>query len=233
MKKSAVLLVLMSMLSFAFAQVTFDVNPVIVKADNFYDYQIGGYNGFAIEKDQTSGNLFMTYMYQSSLTAPRKQRYAYVSAQGLVLHEGALTYSDEYEGIGSLAIDQSSGAAFFVWHKRNAGDTQSNVLITLVNPNVVNSFENVLVFPSADGQFYLSPVVYIGTSPFENKRRIHVFAYRNVQNELGVCRIHYAYADFDDSLFEDSTLDLEWHYAEFPYFTSATNSLAVVRPYPT
>jgi len=112
MKKSAVLFVLMSILYFAFAQVTFDVNPVIIKADNYYDYQIGGYNGFAIEKDQTSGNLFMTYMYKSSSSTLRQQRYAYFNAQGMLFEEGQLISNNLNEGFGTLAIDQSSGNAF-------------------------------------------------------------------------------------------------------------------------
>jgi hypothetical protein len=235
MKKSAVLFVLMSILYFAFAQVTFDVNPVIIKADNYYDYQIGGYNGFAIEKDQTSGNLFMTYMYKSSSSTLRQQRYAYFNAQGMLFEEGQLISNNLNEGFGTLAIDQSSGNAFFVWHRSNSNSTCTDVVISVVMPNYINELPGSLVFPSVNGQHYLWPVVYIGTSPFENMRRIHVFANKDILTVNGTpgASVIYAYADFNDSLFNDPLLMLEWNYTEFPYFTSAQNSLANVRPYPS
>ncbi len=235
MKKSAAFLVLMLMLCFAFAQVTFDVNPVIIKANNYYDYQIGGYNGFAIEKEQATGNLFMTYMYKSSGSSQRKQMYAYINSQGQIIHDGTLTDDDQNEGFGSLAIDQNTGHAFFVWHRKNIENNLFEIMITAIDPENAYIYPFSTIYPAIDESSYTWPVIYIGTSPFDNKRRIHVFTNKQEYDVSGgyIRKVYYAYADFDDSLFNCNTLDLVWHYAEFPYFDAAQNSLTIARTYPT
>ncbi len=233
MKKCAVLSVLLMVVCYVFAQVTFDRTPVIIKADNYYDYQIGGFNGYAIEKEQTTGNLFMTYMFKAH-NSSRKQLYAYINPQGQIIHEGTLTDESLNEGYGSLAIDQNTGHAFFVWHDLTNDNSRMQIMITAIDPLNGFRYPCSLVFPSGNDLTYGWPVIYIGASPLENKRRIHVFANMEDGGNTAYCsRVKYAYADYDDSLFNGYSLDLVWNYSEFSYFNDAHNSLTQARPHPT
>ncbi|HOD54133.1 MAG TPA: FlgD immunoglobulin-like domain containing protein [Candidatus Cloacimonadota bacterium] len=221
----------------------FVTNPVLVKANNYYDYQFGAYDGYPIELQQSGVGLYLTYMFKVSATGRRAQNFAYVTPDGTIVHEGGLTTETSNEGFGTLAIDQTTENPFFVWHAQYTGMSDLGVWGTADNyammssPNTLLPKTLIIDNSTTSAEFsYIWPVVLVGPSPTADSRRVHVFASNSGTRPHGnpSSNVMYAYADFTSDTFDATDLEgLDWQYATFPYLDAIHNTVKSARAYPS
>ncbi len=215
----------------------FVVNPVVVKANDFYDYQFGSYDGIPIQAQPNGDGIYFTYMHKVSPNGRRAQNFAYLTANGEVVHEGGITSETVSEGFGTLGIDPVTNNPFFAWHTVPAGAADPDVHVAADNYSLM-SIPNTLLpakkiidnnAGNAEHECFIWPVVYIGPSPNAGQRRLHVFSSnsgtRPTSDANPSSNVLYAYADFTSDTFDEGDLEsMEWHYAKFPYFEAIHTS---------
>ncbi len=221
----------------------FVTNPTLVKANNYYDYQFGSYDGYPIELQQSGLGLYLTYMFKVSATGRRSANFAYVTPDGTVSYEGGLTTETPNEGFPTLAMDQTTQNPFFTWHAQYAGMGDLGVWATADNyammssPNTLLPKTLVIDNSTTSAEFsYIWPVVVVGESPTAGMRRVHIFASNSGTRPHGnpSSNVMYAYADFATETFDETDLEgLEWHYATFPYLDAIHNTVKSARAYPS
>lgn len=220
----------------------FVLDPIVIKTNNFYDYQFGAYDGYPIELQPTGTGLYLTYMFKVSATGRRSQNFAYVYANGDLGHEGGLTTDTQSEGFGTLAIDPVTENPFFSWHAQYAGMADLGVHVTADNyaliPGPNQLFPRSLVINNsltpADSSF-IWPVVLIGPSPTADHRRVHIFAPNSGTRPQGnpSSNVMYAYADFNTQVFDETDLTINWNYKTFPYLDAIHNAMLFARAFPS
>lgn len=213
----------------------FVVSPVVVKANNFYDYQFGAYDGIPIQAQPNGDGIYFTYMHKLSPNGRRAQNFAYLTADGEVVHEGGITTETVNEGFGTLGLDPVTSNPFFSWHAVPAGLDDPDVYLAADNyslmemPNTLSPAIKIIDNNAGDPEHecFIWPVVYIGPSPNEGYRRLHVFTSnsgtRPTSDGNPSSNVVYAYADFNDDSFDDLSV-LEWTYKSFPYFEAIHTS---------
>ena len=200
MKRLTIILVLLLFVFALSAQTNelifknFHVPPSIIEDVSYYDYMMGGYDGFPIQLQGESSfletGIYFTYAYQSSAAAERKQQFAFAWRDpvpgGQVLHRQPVSNSTMREGFGTLQVDLANQSVIFVWHTAVSGTALWNVNFTwdafseaeypgwgLYSPAVLRN--NTTAEAIDKRHEYQWPVILLGPSPLPNHRRAYVF----------------------------------------------------------
>lgn len=242
MKKLLILAILLtSVVLFATNTLEFigyHINPTLLSF-SIYDYMNGAYDGYPmrIQADGTPNQgIYFTYMANQSAAVPRKQRFAFATLDGIIEAEDNITSMNNSEGFGTLAIDPVSGNPIFAWHANYLGGnnplgvhfTYDLFSFTGTAGNAIADYATVIANDSGNANLvHIWPVVHIGPSPVEGKRRIYIFASNSgtsVQGTTPSSSIRLAYTDFSqDDLEGSSTSDFVWVERNLPYFIDIHN----------
>lgn len=229
--------------------ITWGVTPKTVKAANYYDYQMGAYDGSALQVQPTTLGVYLSYMFRGVALASghRTVNFAYMDqTSSQPQYEGTLTDNSSNEGFVTMALDPVTQNPFFAWHAQytatetgGAADAYLGVYLTADNyaslPAPGSLFPETKVIANTSDEFeYIWPVIQIGTSPIAGMRRMYVFAGNSGSkttdgNPSSNCKM--AWADFNDTTFDGSTLDLTWHYVNFPYLDAIHNTPLTARAF--
>jgi len=227
--------------------VTFGLAPRTVKTGNYYDYMIGAYDGWAINVQPTTLGVYMSYMYKGTASGRRGVNFAYMDQTSTQpLYEGGITTATSNEGFVTLALDSTENP-FFAWHAQysaadNGGtaDAFLNVYLSADNFSTLGTpgspFPRNKVIQNTEDEFeYIWPTVFIGNSTTSGMRRIFVFAPNSGTRPHGIpsSNVKMAYADFNDTLFEGSELNLTWNYRNFDYLDAIHETPLSARAYPS
>jgi len=146
--------------------------------------------------------VYMTYQKTPTANPLRKQMVAFMEMNGGGLENYGVNLASTHDGFGTLAIDPGKqgvdgydeGNVFFVWHVLSSANDQRNQRIhiksdifgELLTPWLVQSattemLDNNVEYPELHPYLpkpefcFIWPVVNIGASPINDKRRIYVF----------------------------------------------------------
>jgi len=214
--------------------VEFMVDPQVVSS-TFQDYMIGGYNSPPIrmqpELSEPIGypaeGYYAAFMYKDSPSTNRRVYYSYINSTGSVSSPAPVGSNDVREGYMGIDVDPVSANPLIAWHANGDADVQLEIMFSYDLYNIVGSpglwKEPYAVIDNPMEQFpnyqeFIWPVVNIGPSPEEGKRRVHV--YGNYYPESGSAHYNciYGHSDFyyDDVAF-DFIFD-EWSFQTIPLF---------------
>ena len=237
MKKLLILAILMSAVALFATPPTwsYHVNPTLLSF-SIYDYMNGAYNGYPVRiQNESVANhgVYFTYMANPSAAVPRKQRFAFATLDGVIEAEDNLTSQNASEGFGTLAIDPVSGNPFFAWHA-GYGNSTFNVFFTYdifsftgTAGNAIGEYSIAVQNTTGEtAHEYIWPVVHIGPSPVEGKRRVYVFATNSGNAVQGTASssITMSFADFSqDDMETGAPSDIVWTQRRLPYFIDIHN----------
>jgi len=211
----------------------------------FYDYMPGSYNGIPVcvqppisqPNGYEAGGVYIVYHSKETTESTRLTYYSYIDVNGNLI-ETVPVSANIWNGYPGIDIDPVTADPFVAWHQNDG--TYYDVLMSYDcfhmcgimglwrEPFVVIGNPTTIINPDDE---FIWPIVQIGPSPIEGKRRVYVLAKNAVvypfwQSENALL----AYADFNtDDL--DSQSSLEWTYQTFQVLDEWANEEPLVRPY--
>ncbi len=220
--------------------VSFEQAPVEITL-SWWDYMIGSNNNLPIRNQPetaapygyTADGKYAVFMYMNNAASLRRVYYTYFDADGNFSTPAAISPNSVYEGYPGIGIDPVTANPFVAWHSRVEPDETYDCSMSYDLFNVVGGpglwsqpfivIDNPEVgFPLTgnDNDAFLWPQVWVGPSPIDGKRRIHIYG-NNAAGYNGQASHYnciYGYADFqyDEVNFDMSLTD--WTYQTFELF---------------
>lgn len=216
--------------------VEFAVEPIVF-AEQYYDYMHGGYNSLALRKQPgisepggfPANKLYFPFMYQETAASERRIYYVYIDEDGYISTPSPVSSSNINEGFASIDIDPVTANPLVAWHSDVDDETEYEVMLSYDLYNVIGDvglwsapqllLDNPLPdFP--DYNEFIWPIIQIGPSPEDGKRRAHLYAnYNTPSTDIpAYYNMAYGYCDFQ---YEPAIFDFvwdEWHFTTFPIF---------------
>jgi len=209
--------------------------PPIALMQSYYRYMIGGYKSAPIVKQPAvsepmgyqADGIYLSYMAKVELNSERRVYYSYINNSGNVSTPAPIANTNIWEGFMSLDIDPVTGNPLIAWHQNIDADNSLEVMFSYDKFNVVGTpglwqEPTILIDNPVEGTLpgsgYNWPVLRVGPSPIEGKRRVHIFADLNPISTDQSTDCIYGHADFH---FDDSIFDFvfeEWSFQTFPIF---------------
>ena len=147
---------------------SFYTNPTTIMT-SYYDYMPGSYEGYPLQKQTDNGDgLYITWFGTATITATRRQYYAYADAFGSIGGNwGTISTYDLTQGYGSVAVHPATGDCFATWHENPSGSNYGCVICyddySLLS--IPGFWSSVTFIPSPLPDEYIWPYVYVGPSP--------------------------------------------------------------------
>ncbi|HHE38765.1 MAG TPA: hypothetical protein ENL20_09360, partial [Candidatus Cloacimonetes bacterium] len=212
----------------------------------YYDYMPGSYNGIPVcvqpeisqPNGYEAGGVYIVFHSMETSSATRKTYCCYVDSGGNIGESTSIT-ENIWNGYPGIAIDPITANAFVAWHQQDG--TCYDVFMSYDLFHMWGDTglwrEPFIVIDNPQGQYqndeFIWPIVQIGPSPIEGKRRVYILAKRATVNPfLYPENALLAYADFS-SLDLDSLSTLDWTYITFPVLDEWAYCEPHVRPYYT
>lgn len=216
--------------------VEFAVEPIVF-AEQYYDYMHGGYNSLSLRKQPvysepggyTANKLYFPFMYQENAASERRIYYIYIDENGYISSPAPVSSSNINEGFSSIDIDPVTANPLLVWHSDIDDDSEYEVMLSYDLYNVIGDVglwtapQLLLDNPLPDFLDYnefIWPIIQIGSSPENGKRRAHLYAnYYPPNTEIAAeYNFVYGYCDFsyDEAIFELAWDG--WQFTTFPIF---------------
>ncbi|KQC06868.1 MAG: hypothetical protein APR54_06685 [Candidatus Cloacimonas sp. SDB] len=209
-------------------------------AGNWYDYMPYGYNGHSLRLQTeisqpygySAGGIYISYHLSDNqyFGTNRKAWFSYLNPDMTLNISSPLTDNDRRKGFVTNDIDPITGDPFFTWHSPQSGNYDYDCFYSydlynqygspglITDPILlINNPEIGIELTGHEDDEFLWPVIWIGSSPIEDHRRIHIYANNYTINQNGRKNYNsvFGFADFNYEDLIDSN-DLVWSYRTFP-----------------
>ncbi len=192
----------------------FVVEPATVMT-SYYDYILGGFSGFPIEKQIFNGNgTYLTFCARETPDASRHQYYAYFNESGNLVDYGPISIYDALQGFGDIVLHPATGNCIASWHEVFTGEyTACTLAYDDYNLNGLPGFWSTVttINPTLPDE-YIWPRLYIGTSPEgDDWVRIYHISQNSALDPYGnPCEdVRIMYMDIENTLTADLTQILD------------------------
>ncbi len=199
----------------------------------YYGYANGGFrsNPMTIQPDATNtgfdaGGTYIVYHYQETQTGNSKIRCSYINDNGI--QSFFIDNLPESEGFPAITMDNESANPIISFHKQDSGYIDPFLTIDDYNLNgepdsflnspyqVIDSEELIGSGAIGESQGLIYPVVKIGPSPYQDKKRIYISA-ESIPYIYAPQSAVLAYADVTtEDISGGSPSEWEWNYNIIP-----------------
>jgi hypothetical protein len=178
---------------------SFNIEPLPIMA-SWYDYFPGGFTSIPIRLQPSpagmhpGGGLYFAYQASPSAGSLRNIYYSY-SEDGMITAGPSLIdlNPSSSPGFPSIDIDQDSGDPFVAWHSDSGIYLSCDQYSLMGFPGLWN--EPYLVLAEAE-----NPLLFIGDSPHNGEKRLHIFATSYEDDPDGIPQqvLRLIYADYNN-----------------------------------
>jgi hypothetical protein len=209
---------------------TFSRTPVSVLT-SYWDYMIGGYHTLPLRlvPQSAEGGYFLTFLGKRAPTSHPRAFYAYLEQSGLLTGCSELHPMYAMEGWSAVDLDPLSGKPFYAWQRDGDNDGDTDICSTtdafIVGiPGLMNDIQvpisNPVTITAPSGgtttnNVFLGPMVAIGPSPFNNKRRAYIAGKNTMGHNSQSQNVYIAYTDFNANDIENGEI-LTWNHTSIP-----------------
>lgn len=188
---------------------------------SYYDYMPGSYSSHPIRLQTENGNgHYLTFFGQESLSATRRQFWAYTDIDGDLQDSGLITSYDLRQGYGGIGIHPATGDCIASWHENQGGGLYETALTydDFADSGTPGSWQDTLIIPSTGGLEYIWPTIEVGPSPMgEGYVRIYQVANDYTQLPSGnPCEdVRIMYIDVENTITANLSVlldDANWDY---------------------
>ncbi len=220
--------------------VSFDLAPVEITL-SWQDYMIGSYNNLPIRNQPETSDpygypadgKYAVFMYMNNAASLRRVYYSYFDADGNFSTPAAISPNSIREGYPGIGIDPVTANPFVAWHNIVETDGTYDVSMSYDMFNVVggpglwkqpfiviDNPEVSIPLTGHDTDEFIWPQVWVGPSPLEGYRRVHIYGNNFTSNASGSAMYNciYGYSDFQ---YDDANFDMimtDWTFQTFELF---------------
>lgn len=209
--------------------------PPIALMESYYRYMIGGYKAPSILKQPaisqpggyTADGFYAAFMGKAENSSERRIYSSYINNFGEAATAIPVSSTNLNEGFMSIDMDPDTANPLMAWHVDVDEDINKEVMFSYDLFNSLGTaglwqvpyllIDNPLE-ESLPSSSYIWPVLRIGPSPIEGKRRVHVFCEIKSMASAQISDCIYGYSDFYYDEIAFALVFDEWNYQTIPQF---------------
>jgi len=183
---------------------------------SWYDYMPGSYEGFALRKQTDNGNgTYLTWHGNASVTAERRQYWAYADSTGSIggNNWGTISTYDLKQGYGGIAVHPATGNCLATWHEDPSGSNYGSTICyeDYAFLSIPGFWSLVTFIPSPSPDEYIWPYFWVGPSPTDGYVRLYMTSKNYTNDALGFpCEdMRIMFMDIENTFLVDMTTILD------------------------